>query len=114
MLATSSVGDGHGAGDRGLSRSGGSDAGSGAANGASGFRLVGTLVGAFAHSRVVASGFGIYGAGMSVYSHFLARGRDVVYPKDMSMKVGLATREKPPVADAGLPTTPNGRSIGPL
>ena len=86
MLATSSVGDrdaGH-AGD-------GGDVGKGAANGASGFHLLGTIVGAFAHSRVVASGFGFYGAAMSVYSHFLARGRDVVYPKDMSMMIGLGT-----------------------
>ena len=65
--------------------------------------LGGTIVGAFAHSRVVASGFGLYGAAMSVCSHFLARGRDVVYPKDMSMMIGLGTREKQPVA-AALPT----------
>ena len=73
---------------------GGGDAGGGAANGASGFRFVGLLVGAFAHSRVVASGFGAYGAAMQIYSHFLARGRDVVYPKDMSMVIGLGTRGK--------------------
>jgi hypothetical protein len=72
----------------------GGDVGGGAANGASGFKLVGTLVGAFAHSRAVATGFGAYGAGMSVYSHFLARGRDVVYPKDMSMVLELGAREK--------------------
>ena len=86
MLAASSAGDrdaGH-AGD-------GGDVGKGAANGASGFHLLGTIVGAFAHSRVVASGFGFYGAAMSVYSHFLARGRDVVFPKDMSMMIGLGT-----------------------
>ena len=97
MLASSSIGDGHGDADGGLRRSGGGDMGSGAANGASGFRFVGTIVGAFAHSRVIASGFGFYGATMSVYSHFLARGRDVVYPKDMSMMIGLGTREKQPV-----------------
>jgi hypothetical protein len=88
-LATSSVSDRDGgihAADRG-------DAGGGAANGASGFKLIGTLVGALAHSRIVTSGFGFYGAGMSIYTHFLARGRDVVYPKDMSMVVGLGTRE---------------------
>lgn len=68
--------------------------GGGAANGASGFKLVGTIVAAFAHSRVVATGFGSYGAAMSVYSHFLARGRDVVYPKDMSMILDLGTRTK--------------------
>ncbi len=80
-------------GDRGLHHGGG-DMGGGAANGASGFKLVGTLVGAFAHSRVVATGFGTYGAAMSVYSHFLARGRDVVYPKDMSMVLELGKRTK--------------------
>jgi hypothetical protein len=68
--------------------------GGGAANGASGFKLVGTIVGAFAHSRVVATGFGSYGAAMSVYSHFLARGRDVVYPMNMSMILDLGTRTK--------------------
>ena len=29
---------------------------------------------------------------MSIYYHFLARGRDVVYPKDMAMAIGLGTR----------------------
>jgi hypothetical protein len=31
---------------------------------------------------------------MSVYSHFLARGRDVVYPMNMSMILDLGTRTK--------------------
>ena len=69
------------------------DIGGGAANGAFGFGLVGTVVGAAARSRVVSSGFGVYGASMSVYSHFLARGHDVFYPKDMSMLIGLAAPE---------------------
>jgi len=30
---------------------------------------------------------------MSIYTHFLARGRDVVYPKDMAMVIGMGTRE---------------------
>jgi hypothetical protein len=115
MLASTSIGDGHGHDNDGdLRRSGGGDMGSGAANGASGFRFVGTIVGAFAHSRVVASGFGFYGAAMSVYSHFLARGRDVVYPKDMSMMIGLGTREKQPLTAAEPITNPSRRNIGPL
>jgi hypothetical protein len=95
MLAASSASPD---GDRGLHHGadGGGDMGGGAANGASGFKLVGTLVGAFAHSRVVATGFGSYGAAMSVYSHFLAKGRDVVYPKNMSMVLELGTREQQP------------------
>jgi len=69
------------------------EAGGGAASGASGFRFVGMVVGLAAHSRVVSAGFGSYGAAMAIYYHFLARGRDVVYPKDMAMVIGLGTRE---------------------
>jgi len=73
---------------------GGGDMGGGAANGASGFKLVGTLVGAFARSRTLAAGLGAYGAARSIYAHFIARGRDVVYPKNMSMVIALGSREK--------------------
>jgi hypothetical protein len=52
------------------------------------------IVGALSHSRALATGMGVYGASMSVYSHFLTRGRDVVYPKDMSMVIGLGTRDE--------------------
>ena len=93
-LASSSMSPDHDARFHGAD--GGGDPGAGAANGASGFGFIGTIVGALAHSRVVASGFGVYGAAVSVYSHFLARGRDVVYPKDMSMVIGLGTRGTQP------------------
>jgi hypothetical protein len=101
-LAASSMNSDHDARFHG--GDGGGDPGAGAANGASGFGFIGTLVGAVAHSRVVASGFGFYGAAMSIYSHFLARGRDVVYPKDMSMVIGLGTREPHTTASAPPPT----------
>ena len=68
--------------------------GGGALNGASGFKLVGTLVAAFAHSQPLTAGFGAYGAARSVYGNFLARGRNVVYPKDMSMVLALTSSEK--------------------
>jgi len=97
-LASSSMGD-HDR-DAGVHGADGGGAGQGAANGASGFRLLGTVIGALAHSRVVSSGFGFYGAVASVYSHFLARGRDVNYPKDMSMLIGLGTRAPSPVKPA--------------
>jgi hypothetical protein len=73
-----------------------------AANGASGFRFAGMIVGVLARSRVVSRGFGAYGAATSVYYHFLARGRDVVYPRDMAMVIGLGSREAKPTA----PTLP--------
>jgi hypothetical protein len=83
-------------GDRNLHGGGGGDLGGSAANGASGFRFVGMIVGVLARSRVVATGFGAYGAASSIYYKFLARGRDVVYPKDMAMVIGLGTRESKP------------------
>ena len=89
--------------DRDAGRSGpsGGEAGGSAANGASGFRFVGMIVGLAAHSRVVSAGFGSYGAAMSIYYHFLARGRDVVYPKDMAMVIGLGTRVSKSTNTAG-------------
>jgi hypothetical protein len=84
---------------------GGGNVGGGAANGASGFKVVGMVVGILARSRVVSAGFGAYGAASSVYYHFLARGRDVIYPKDMAMVVGLGARESKPNA-ATVPEHP--------
>jgi len=89
MLAASQASPDRDAGQGGQSVG---EAGGGAASGASGFKLAGMIVGIAAHSRVVSAGFGSYGAAMSIYYHFLARGRDVVYPKDMAMVIGLGTR----------------------
>ena len=94
MLAASSASPDEDRFRHGATGGGGGDTGGGALNGASGFRLVGTMVGVFAHSRAVATGFGAYGAARSIYSHFLAKGHDVVYPKNMSMVIALGTREK--------------------
>ena len=90
MLAASQASPDRDAGQGGVSLG---EAGGGAASGASGFKLVGMVVGIAAHSRVVSAGFGSYGAAMSIYYHFLARGRDVVYPKDMAMVIGLGTHD---------------------
>src|SRR3981081_4242542 len=72
------------------------EAGKAGARGASGFRLIGAVLTIAVHSRAVSGGFGMYGAATSVYYHFLARGRDVVYPKDMAMIIGLGTRDAKP------------------
>jgi hypothetical protein len=61
-------------------------------DGASGYNVIGVAVGALSRSRVLAIAFGAYGAGMSVYRHFLSRGRDVVYPKDTAMAIGFGSR----------------------
>jgi len=98
MLAASQASPDRDAGQGGQSAG---EAGGGAASGASGFKLVGMIVGIAAHSRVVSAGFGSYGAAMSIYYHFLARGHDVVYPKDMAMVIGLGTRDNKATNAAG-------------
>lgn len=90
-LAASSA---HPDADAGRSGFDSGDLGGSAASGASGFKLIGTVITLAARSRTVAAGFGAYGAANSIYSHFLGKGHDVVYPKDMSMILALGTREK--------------------
>jgi type IV secretory pathway VirB10-like protein len=68
------------------------ETGKSALNGASGFRVIGFVTAALVRSRVLASSFGVYGASMSVYDHFLSRGLDVVYPKDTAMAIGFGSR----------------------
>jgi hypothetical protein len=98
ILAASQASPDRDAGQRGQSVG---EAGGGAVSGASGFKLAGMIVGIAAHSRVVSAGFGSYGAALSIYYHFLARGRNVVYPKDMAMVIGLGTRDKKSTDAAG-------------
>lgn len=73
---------------------GGADTGPSAASGLSGFKAVGMIAGALSKSRAVGGALGFYGAGLSVWSHFLSRGRDVVYPQGMSMIIALGQHEK--------------------
>ncbi|MGH9523476.1 MAG: hypothetical protein ACRD3E_13195 [Terriglobales bacterium] len=73
---------------------GGADTGPSAASGLSGFKAVGMIAGAVSKSRAVGGALGFYGAGLSVWSHFLSRGRDVVYPQGMSMIIALGEHKK--------------------
>ncbi|OAI56963.1 hypothetical protein AYO50_02165 [Acidobacteria bacterium SCGC AG-212-P17] len=59
------------------------------AAGGSGFKLVGAIINVASDSRVFSSALGFYGAGMSVYSHFLSRGKDVVFPKDTPVEIAF-------------------------
>jgi len=63
-----------------------------AAGGAGGFKLVGAVMGAAVRSRAFGYTMGGYGAAMSVYSHFIARGREVVFPKNTAMQIGVGAR----------------------
>jgi hypothetical protein len=42
---------------------------------------------------------GAYGASMSVYSHFIARGRDLVFPENTTMEISIATRTPTPISN---------------
>jgi len=64
--------------------------------GAGGFKLVGMALGAAVHSQPLGMAMGAVGASRSIYVHFLARGRDVVFPKNTAMEIGIGVRQEPP------------------
>jgi hypothetical protein len=73
----------------------GGDASGRAAGGAGGFKLVGIAVGLAIKSPALARAMGVYGAGMSVYSNFMTRGREVVFQKNMAMSIGVGQHAAP-------------------
>lgn len=79
--------------DHGIADHGGGT-GARVAGGANGFKLVGMALGLAVRSRALGYTMGAYGAGMSVYSHFLARGREVVFPRNTAMEIGVGTRKE--------------------
>ena len=79
--------------DHGIAHSG-DNAGGRVAGGANGFKLVGMALGLAVRSRALGYTMGAYGAGMSLYSHFIARGTEVVFPKNTAMEVGVGTRKE--------------------
>ena len=74
--------------------------------GAGGFKLVGIVLGAAVRSQPLGMAMGAVGASRSIYVHFLARGRDVVFPKNTAMEIGIGARQEPPsVAKPSAPDT---------
>jgi len=65
------------------------------AGGANGFKLVGIAVGIAARSNPLGIAMGALGASRSVYIHFIARGRDVVFPENTAMQIGISVRPTP-------------------
>lgn len=61
------------------------------AAGGSGFRLVGALVSLGARSQPVSIALGVYGASSSVYTNFLSRGHEVIFPKDTPLEIGFGS-----------------------
>jgi hypothetical protein len=81
------------------------------AGGAAGFKAVGMVMGVLVHSRAFGYSMGAYGAGMSVYTNFIARGHDVIFPKDTAMMIGIGTR--PPAEETAPAGNPAGRPNSP-
>ena len=74
------------------------DDGSQVANSAvasNGFGIVGRVVGMVASSRNVAAGIGIYGAALSFYDLWLARGHDVVFVKNTRIEITTTPTRAP-------------------
>jgi hypothetical protein len=73
-----------------------------AAGGAGGYKLIGIVLGATVHSQPFGMAMGAFGASRSVYIHFIARGHEVVFPKNTAMQIGIGTRQAPaPVTSGG-------------
>ena len=64
------------------------------AGGVNGFKVVGMVLGLTVHSRALGYTMGAYGAAVSVYSHFIARGNEVIFPKNTSMEIGIGRRKE--------------------
>jgi hypothetical protein len=92
-LAAASVSSGESDVDNGVAHTRG-NTGAQVAGGVNGFKLVGMALGLAVPSRGLGYTMGAYGAGMSVYSHFIARGREVAFPKNTAMQIGIGRRQE--------------------
>jgi hypothetical protein len=92
-LAAASVSSGDSDVDNGVAHAR-ANTGAQVAGGVNGFKLVGMVLGLAVKSRALGYTMGAYGAGMSVYSHFIARGQEVVFPKNTAMEIGIGRRQQ--------------------
>lgn len=76
--------------------SGGGDLAHSSAGGAAGYKLIGIAIGLATRSQVFGMAMGAFGSARSIYSNFIARGHDVVFPKNTVMEIGIATRQASP------------------
>jgi hypothetical protein len=97
-------------GDRDAGKVHGDGGGNAAAGGLGGFKLVGMILGAAVRSRAFGTTMGAYGAAVSIYTNFMARGHEVVFPKNTAMQIGVGTRAgttTPPAPEAPPPAAPS-------
>jgi type IV secretory pathway VirB10-like protein len=72
--------------------------------GAGGFKLIGMALGMAVRSQPLGMAMGAYGASRSIYSHFIGRGRDIVFPRNTAMEIGVGTRRTTAPAPGVVPT----------
>jgi hypothetical protein len=67
------------------------------AGGATGFKLIGLIVGVAFRSHTYGILMSAYGGTRSIYNNFLGRGRDIIFPKDTTMEIGVGNRTSLPM-----------------
>jgi hypothetical protein len=70
------------------------------AGGATGFKLIGLIVGVAYRSHTYGILMSAYGGSRSIYNNFLGRGRDIVFPKGTVMEIGFGNRTSLPMPGA--------------
>jgi len=78
----------------------------GVGGGAAGFKLVGIALSLAVKSQAFGMAMGAYGASRSVYSHFIARGQDVVFPMNTLMEIGIGSRGRTVLKPSGEESGP--------
>jgi hypothetical protein len=76
------------------------------AGGAGGFKLIGIGLGLAVHSQPFGMAMGSLGGARAIYGNFIARGHDVVFPKNTAMAIGIQSR--PASAEIANPTAAEG------
>jgi hypothetical protein len=70
------------------------------AGGATGFKLIGLIVGIAFRSHTYGILMSAYGGSRSIYNNFLGMGRNIVFPKDTVMEIGFGNRTSLPMPSA--------------
>lgn len=73
-----------------------------AEGGGAGLGLIGTILGAATGSAYFAAGIGYYGAAISIYDRWIAKGKTIQFPRDTRIVVQTAARRSAPMK----PNTP--------
>lgn len=83
--------------------SGGGDLAHSSAGGAAGYKLIGIGLGLATRSTPLGMAMGAFGATRSIYGNFIARGHEVIFPKNTAMSISVGTH----ATGAPSPAAPN-------